>query len=119
MPFKTMTRMMPAPISWVITPIRTKILVPIIAPIPIIVTSRRPRSRLSVTVTGWRVEELDIWVDVMNCAGYKALRWVFEALSPVWAASKSITGIQGCELAMLAKKSVPGYERLSGDSVCR
>jgi hypothetical protein len=46
------------------------------------------------------------------------LRWVFEELNPVWAASNSITGIQDCQLAMLAKKSVPGYKGLNGESVC-
>jgi hypothetical protein len=65
------------------------------------------------------VEELDIWVDVMNCAGYKALRWVFEELNPVWAASKSTTDIQECRFAMLAKKSVPGYEGSNCESVWR
>jgi hypothetical protein len=38
------------------------------------------------------VEELDIWVDVMNCARYKALRWVFEEINPVLASSRKITG---------------------------
>jgi len=47
------------------------------------------------------------------------LRWVFEELNPVWAASKSITGIQDCQIAMLANKSVPDYKGLNGESVCR
>jgi hypothetical protein len=55
----------------------------------------------------------------MNCEWYKALRWVFEELNPVWAAPKSITGIQDSQLAMLAKKSVPGNKGLKGESVCR